>query len=907
MEVGAWKKEAQMSKMTPMMQQYLDIKKKYQECLLFFRLGDFYEMFFEDALIAVKTLDITLTGKQCGQEERVPMCGVPFHSASTYITKLIAAGFKVAICEQVEDAKKAVGIVKREVVRVITPGTTMDSAGIEATKNNYIMSIFANTLGYGIACCDVTTGELQTTEFPSIADGTKLFDEIVRFKPAEIICNESFAKSSFAKEIEQKLYYFLNGTDDRMFEMETAKSQICSHFKVSTLDGFGISKQTFAVAATGGLLWYLAETQKNGLEHISNLNYYEITDFMMIDASSRKNLELTETIREKSKKGALLSVLDETKTAMGARLLRKWLEQPLLNVVEIKKRLDAVEELKLQFMLREELRELLGAMRDFERIMGRIIYQTANARDLISLKESIADLPKLKILLSNCNSPYLKEIYEQLDDLENIYTLIEAGILDKPPATTREGGMIKEGFHEELDTYLAAKSEGGKWIKELEEKEREATNIKNLKISENRVFGYFIEVTKSNIKDVPERYIRKQTLANCERYITTELKDLEEVVLGAEEKIVTLESEIFAEFITAIAKEVERIQYSAYMVSIIDVLYSLSEVAEKLNYTKPVVDTGDAVEIKGGRHPVVEKLMKDHFVPNDCYLDTMDTQLAVITGPNMAGKSTYMRQVALIVLMAQIGSFVPASSAHIGVVDRIFTRVGASDDLSSGQSTFMVEMAEVALILNNATKHSLLILDEIGRGTSTFDGLSIAWAVLEFIADKKLIGAKTLFATHYHELSELEGKLAGVKNYRIDVEEKDDGILFLRTISRGGTSHSYGVEVAKLAGLPSKVITRSKEILQQLEEADISKRSKRIVSEMEVKMLSKEIDVMQQILPQVTEEKEEKKVVEEIDKTMVQKMAILDEIEAMEIMMMSPMAGLEKLFELQKQLKALGS
>ncbi|MFI3174952.1 MAG: DNA mismatch repair protein MutS [Bacillota bacterium] len=889
-----------MSKLTPMMQQYLEIKKNYQESLLFFRLGDFYEMFYEDALIAVETLDITLTGKQCGLEERVPMCGVPFHSAETYISRLISAGFRVAICEQVEDAKNATGIVKREVVRVVSAGTTMDETIVPPTKNNYIIGIFANSLGYGLATCDVTTGEFHTTEFASLSDGNKLFDEIVRIRPAEIICNESFKKSPLAKEIEQKLHYFLNDIDDRIFEIETAKKQIYAHYKVATLDGFGITKQVFAVAATGGLLWYLAETQKNGLEHISNLSYYEITDFMMIDAASRRNLELTETIREKSKRGALISVLDETRTAMGARLLRKWLEQPLLSVAEIKKRLDAVEELKTQFMLREELKEVLSTMRDFERIMGRIIYQTANARDLNSLKASIADLPKLKTLLSSCNSAYLKEIHGQLDDLENIYTLIDVGIVEKPPLTIREGGMIKKGFHAELDTYLNAKTEGGKWIKDLAEREREKTNIKNLKIGENRVFGYYIEVTKSNLKDVPERYIRKQTLANCERYITDELKELEVVVLGAEEKILVLESEIFSQFIQAIAKEVERIQYAAYMVSIIDVLYSLSEVAEKMNYKKPTIDDKDVVQITGGRHPVVEKLMKDHFVPNDCYLDTKETQLAVITGPNMAGKSTYMRQVALIVLMAQIGSFVPVESAHIGIVDRIFTRVGAADDLSSGQSTFMVEMAEVALILNNATKNSLLILDEIGRGTSTFDGLSIARAVLEFIVDKKLIGAKTLFATHYHELSELEGELLGVKNYRVDVEEKKDGILFLRTISRGGTSHSYGVEVAKLAGLPEKVIARSKEILKELEETNDSKRIATDVATKKEKP-SAEIGVIQQVLPELIEEAKK----EEPDLKMVQKMAILKEIEEMEIMMMSPMAGLEKLFDLQKQLKIL--
>ena len=697
-----------MAKITPMMQQYFEIKENYKHCLLFFRLGDFYEMFFEDAVIASKELEITLTGRDCGQEERAPMCGVPFHSADGYIARLVEKGYKIAICEQVEDPKAAKGLVKRDVVRVITPGTVVDNTVLDETKNNYILSVFSSNSGYGIAVCDVTTGEFQTTEFGSVQAAAKILDETARFSPAELICNTEFLSSPLAKEMEQRFHLYLNDIDSRMYDYNTAKDALLKHFKVKTLDGYGLKKKLLAVAASGALMWYLNETQKNDLSHISSLKYYTTGDFMLLDVSSRRNLELTETMREKNKKGSLLSVVDKTQTAMGARLLRKWVEQPLLSKEEINKRLDGVEELFNDLFLREEIKDILRSMYDFERIMSRVVYQNANARDLAALKNSIENLPLMKNILSRCKSPYLMELFDQLDPLVNIHELIEQSIVEDPPFSVREGGMIRSGFHDELDTYIKAKENGTAWIKQLEEEEKEKTGIKNLKIRYNKVFGYYIEITRSNLEQVPENYIRKQTLANAERFITPELKELEEIILGADDKITTLEYDLFCEIRNAVAAEVERIQYCAYIVSVIDCLQSLGEVAQSMHYVKPVVDDGDVIDIKGGRHPVVEKMMSSQFIPNDTYLDQDDTRLAIITGPNMAGKSTYMRQTALIVLMAQIGSFVPADEAHIGIVDRIFTRVGASDDLSAGQSTFMVEMTEVANILNNATNKSFV-------------------------------------------------------------------------------------------------------------------------------------------------------------------------------------------------------
>lgn len=877
-------RRSSMAKITPMMQQYFEIKEKYKHCLLFFRLGDFYEMFFEDAVIASKELEITLTGKDWGQPERAPMCGVPFHSADGYIARLVEKGYKVAICEQVEDPKAAKGIVKREVVRVITPGTVVDTISLDESKNNYILSIYGNSAGYGIAVCDVTTGEFQTTEFSSIQAAAKILDETARFSPAEVICNDAFLSNPLAKEIGERFHLFLNDIDSRMYEYTTAKEMLQKHFRVKTLEGYGLKKKLFAVSASGALMWYLNETQKNDLSHISNLKYYTTGDFMLLDISSRRNLELTETMREKSKKGSLLSVLDKTQTAMGARLLRKWVEQPLLSVEEICKRLDGVEELFEDLFLREEIKDILRSMYDFERIMSRVVYQNANGRDLVALKNSIENLPLLKQILARCKSSYLTELYHQLDTLENIHALIAQSIVEDPPFSVREGGMIREGYSDDVDTYTKAKRDGTTWIHQLEEKEKEKTGIKNLKVRFNKVFGYYIEITKSNLDAVPENYIRKQTLANGERFITPELKELEELILGAEDKITTLEYELFCEIRNAIASEVERIQYCAHTVAVLDCLQSLAEVAKSQNYAKPVVDDGDIIRIIGGRHPVVEKMMAGQFIPNDTYLDEEETRLAIITGPNMAGKSTYMRQTALIVLMAQMGSFVPAEEAHISIVDRIFTRVGASDDLSAGQSTFMVEMTEVANILHNATAKSLLILDEIGRGTSTFDGLSIAWAVLEYIADQNQIGAKTLFATHYHELSELEGKLSGVKNYCVAVQEQGEDIIFLRKIQRGGADHSYGVQVAKLAGLPNKVIRRSGQILKQLNAADITKKTKKIAVESKENM---------------------EETAKQVDMFHVAEHQMIDEILKLDVMAMTPIEALQTLFELQKKAKGM--
>ncbi|MEA4816824.1 MAG: DNA mismatch repair protein MutS [Lachnospiraceae bacterium] len=873
-----------MAKLTPMMEQYFNIKNQNKDSILFFRLGDFYEMFYDDAIVASKELDIALTGKDCGQEERAPMCGVPFHSVDGYISKLVAKGYKVAICEQVEDPKLAKGIVKREIIRVITPGTVIDNIALDERKNNYIMCIYANKNGYGVSACDVSTGEFETTELKSYNANSSLIDEISKFSPAELISNEEFFKNPLAEEIKNRFRINISTLDQRYFNFINVSKKLCEHFKVHNLHGFGLKDMNFAITACGALMEYLLETQKNGLMHISRIKPYSVLDYMFIDSSSRRNLELTETMREKSKTGTLLWVIDKTITAMGARLMRKWAERPLIDCNMINKRLMSVAELKSEIFIREEIKEILRQMYDYERILSKIIYQTANGRDLVSLKNSIENLPLLKTTIKKCKSDYIKEIYDSFDTLEDIFNTINKGIVDEPPFTIREGGIIKLGFNSELDVLFKAKTEGKTWIEKLEEEEKEKTGIKNLKIRYNKVFGYYIEITKSNIKDVPERYIRKQTLANCERYTTEELNSLAELILSSEEKMVSLEYDIFCEIRNQIALKVERIQLSAYLISVLDCLQSLAQVAESQNFVQPVVSDSDKIEIKDGRHPVVEKSIKGDFIPNDVSLDCEDNRLLIITGPNMAGKSTYMRQVALIVLMAQMGSFVPASYAHIGVVDRIFTRVGASDDLSSGQSTFMVEMTEVANILNNATKNSLLILDEIGRGTSTFDGLSIAWSVLEYIADEKLIGAKTLFATHYHELTELEGKLSGVKNYCIAIKESGEDIIFLRKIKRGGADHSYGIQVARLAGLPGKVIKRSSQILKQLNAADIAKKAKKIAidSKEEVEKTSVQMDIFT-----------------------IKENQILEELNKIDVLSLTPIEAIQTLFELQKKSRGL--
>lgn len=806
-----------------MMQQYVKTKEQYKDCILFYRLGDFYEMFFEDALTASKELEITLTGKDCGQEERAPMCGVPHHAVDAYLNKLVSKGYKVAICEQVEDPKEAKGIVKREVIRVVTPGTNLNAQALDETRNNYLMCIVCMTDRYGVSIADITTGEYLVTEIDS---ERRLLDEIMKFSPSEIICNHSFYVSGIdIEDMKDRLGISVYALDPWYFDDSMCSRVLMEHFHVSALEGLGISDYGCGVIAAGALLKYLMETQKTAIANLTQLTPYSIGKYMILDSSTRRNLELTETLREKNKKGSLLWVLDKTKTAMGARLLRKYVEQPLIDKNEIKKRLDAVEELRDNAITREEIREYLNPVYDLERLISRISYQTANPRDLVAFKTSLSMLPHIKYLMKSLEAPAFGELLLKLDELADLHELIDTSIIEEPPIGIRDGGIIREGFHEEVDRLRNARKEGKTWLAELEAREREKTGIRNMKIKYNKVFGYYLEVTNSYKDQVPDYYTRKQTLANAERYITPELKELEDLILGAEDKLVSLEYGLYIEIRNKIADEIVRIQETAKAVAGIDVFASLALVAERNNYVKPSLNEKGIIDIKNGRHPVVEQMISnDMFIANDTYLDNAKSRVSIITGPNMAGKSTYMRQTALIVLMAQIGSFVPAQSARIGLVDRIFTRVGASDDLASGQSTFMVEMTEVANILRNATRNSLLILDEIGRGTSTFDGLSIAWAVVEHISNTKLLGAKTLFATHYHELTELEGKLTGVNNYCIAVKEKGDDIVFLRKIIKGGADKSYGIQVAKLAGVPDTVIERAKELAEELTNADITVR-----------------------------------------------------------------------------------
>ncbi|HPD01455.1 MAG TPA: DNA mismatch repair protein MutS, partial [Acetivibrio sp.] len=813
-----------MANLTPMMQQYLEIKEQYNDCILFFRLGDFYEMFFSDAETASRELEITLTGRDCGLEERAPMCGVPFHSSDSYISKLINKGYKVAICEQVEDPALAKGLVKRDVIRVVTPGTVTDSSMLDEKKNNYLMSVYKNKSFYGIALVDLSTGDFLSTGITFGNTFNKLMDEIAKFSPSEIVVNgEFFHDEAICSAVKKRFNVYFSSMEDSFFEREFSLNKVKSYFK-----DFEAKENTFDlyINASGALLEYLEQTQKMSLSHIQNFNIYKIEEYMVLDLSTRRNLELTETMREKSRKGSLLWVLDRTVTSMGGRTLRKWIEQPLINLHDIRDRLNAVGEFKDKFMVRMEIRELLKAVYDIERLMGKVILGSANGRDLVAIKSSIGQVPYIKEMVKDFEASLNVISHNELDTLTDIYELIDKAIIDEPPVSLKDGGIIKTGFNEEIDRLKSASKDGKKWIVDLESKERERTGIKNLKVGFNKVFGYYIEVTKSYYSQVPDHYIRKQTLANCERYITQELKEIEDTVLGAEDKLVELEYQVFADVRNRVANEIDRLKRTAGSLSRIDALCSLAEVADRESYVMPDVTEEDEIEIVDGRHPVVEKMTgQEVFVPNDTRLNMGEDQIAIITGPNMAGKSTYMRQVALIVLMAQIGSFVPAKSARIGIADRIFTRVGASDDLAAGQSTFMVEMSEVANILSNATKKSLLILDEIGRGTSTYDGLSIAWAVIEYISEK--IGARTLFATHYHELTELEEKMDGVKNYCISVEEKGEDIVFLRKILRGGADNSYGIQVAKLAGVPEKVIGRAKELLKELKDADITKRENR--------------------------------------------------------------------------------
>ena len=815
---------AEKSEFSPMMQEYLKTKEEYQDCILFYRLGDFYEMFFDDAIKASKELELTLTGKLCGQEERAPMCGIPFHAADAYIAKLIEKGYKVAICEQLEDPKQAKGIVKRGVIRVVTPGTVIESNLLDEKKNNYIMSVYKTGLYYGVSVCDVSTGDFRSTQIAENNNFPKLLDEISKFNPAEIIVNPFMYDSlEEISKIKERFEVYISRVKEEAFSKNTEKLLQNYLFvndheeKIETLED-----KELIVSSINGLLDYLIETQKTNLDHINKIIVYTTTKYMSLDISARRNLEITEKMRDKSKKGTLLWVLDKTSTSMGGRMLRRWLNDPLVDVWEINNRLEAVKELKDNVILRGDTIEALKKVYDMERLAGRIAYGNATGRDMISLKNSTKQLPLVKKVLENTNAKLLRHLYENLDELTDIHDLIEEAIVDEPPMSIKEGNLIKIGYNEEIDQLKKASTQGKTWLVELEAKEREQTGIKGLKIGFNRVFGYYLEVTKSNMDLVPDRYIRKQTLTNGERYITEELKNLENQILGAEERVINLEYNAFVEIRDDIEGKIRRIQKSAEVISILDVLCSLAQVAEDMNYVEPIVDNSGVIDIKDGRHPVIEKMLPSgSFVQNDTYLDKEDSRLAIITGPNMAGKSTYMRQVALITLMAQIGSFVPASYAKIGVVDKIFTRVGASDDLSMGQSTFMVEMMEVATILKNATSNSLVILDEIGRGTSTYDGLSIAWAVAEYIADKERCGAKTLFATHYHELTDLENKLEGIKNYSIAVKEKGEDIIFLRKIVNGGTDESYGVHVARLAGVPKDVTKRANEILRSLERKNI--------------------------------------------------------------------------------------
>ena len=813
-----------MAEYSPMMQKYLETKEQYKDCILFYRLGDFYEMFFDDAITASRELEITLTGKECGQEERAPMCGVPHHAAEMYISKLIAKGYKVAICEQLEDPKTTKGIVKRGVIRVVTPGTVVESNMLEERKNNFIMSIFKSGIYFGISVCDISTGEFYSAEIRDDQNFALLLDEIARYMPSELVINSMMADcTEEMAKIKERFTAYITKFNDKFFTDDVEKIK----YRFTILDNTGkeiedLESKSMAVTSINALVEYIEQTQMTSLDHINKIVVYNISKYMSLDISARRNLEITEKMRDKSKKGTLLWVLDKTSTSMGGRLLRRWLNDPLIDVLEINKRLNAVKELKDSIMLRGDIVESLKKVYDIERLAGKMAYGNANARDMITLKNSLVKLPELKQILSNCKQDYLKECFENLDELQDIKDLIEKAIVEDPPMTIKDGGIIKLGYDEEIDKLKRATTEGKQWLVELETKEREQTGIKNLKISFNKVFGYYFEVTKSWLDQVPDRFIRKQTLTNAERFITEELKTLENQILGSSERIVNLEYNAFTQIREEIAKNVKRLQKSANIVSTLDVLTSFAVVAEDMNYCMPKVNNQGSINIKNGRHPVIEKMLgTGEFVENDTFLDEGDNRLAIITGPNMAGKSTYMRQVALITLMAQVGSFVPAEEAEIGVVDKIFTRVGASDDLSMGQSTFMVEMMEVATILKEATKNSLVILDEIGRGTSTYDGLSIAWAVAEYISDKEKCGAKTLFATHYHELIGLEDKLEGVKNYSIAVKEKGEDIIFLRKIVRGGTDESYGIHVARLAGVPKQVTQKADSILKSLERKNV--------------------------------------------------------------------------------------
>ena len=879
-----------LDSLTPMMKMYLETKKQHDDCIIFYRLGDFYEMFFDDATTASKEMEITLTGKSCGLEERAPMCGVPYHAVDSYINRLVTKGYKVCIVEQTEDPAQAKGLVKREVVRIVTPGTNLNTAAMDEGRNNYIMSIAYIGGKFGISIADVTTGDYYVTE---VTTERNVVDEINKFMPSEIICNHSFLMSGMdIDDLKDRLSISVFELEEWYFDEEICSDVLKEHFGMVDLAGLGISNMSLGIIASGSLLKYLYETQKNSLSHMTKLIPYSTSTFMILDTSTRRNLELCETLREKQKKGSLLWVLDKTKTAMGARTLRNYIEQPLISKEEIINRQKVIEELNKSMITRDELREYLAPIYDLERLLSKISYRSANPRDLIAFKTSLSMLPHIKNIIMDFKSPLFKDIYNRLDVLEDITTLISESIMDDPPINIKEGGIIRTGYNEEIDRLRNAKTEGKTWLAEMEASEKESTGIKNLKIKYNKVFGYYIEVSNSFKDQVPDYYVRKQTLTNAESYTTDKLKELEDVIMGAEDKLFSLEYNIFTAIRDEIFNQINRIQQTAKAVAQIDVFASLAFVADRNHYVKPKINEKGVIDIKDGRHPVVEKMMPDNtFIANNTFLDMNNNRLAIITGPNMAGKSTYMRQTALIVLMAQIGSFVPAKYANISICDKIFTRVGASDDLASGQSTFMVEMTEVANILRNATANSLLILDEIGRGTSTFDGLSIAWAVVEHICDKKLLGAKTLFATHYHELTELEGTLPGVNNYCISVKEQGDDIVFLRKIVAGGADKSYGIQVAKLAGVPESVLNRAKELVNELSNADITVKAKEIAANLQPG---------NNVLPTINDDLEAHQMtlfdtVREDD--------IIKELQEIDLGTMTPIDGLNYLYKLQNQLK----
>ena len=878
-----------VAKLSPMMEQYVATKEKYKDCILFYRLGDFYEMFFDDAILASKELEITLTGKDCGMEERAPMCGIPFHAADTYINQLVKKGYKVAIGEQVEDPKLAKGLVKREVIRIVTPGTNLSSESLEESKNNYLMCISYVGKNYGISVTDLSTGVFKTCQ---IQQAEKVVDEINKFQPSEVLYQAGVEQVEEIHAVCERLQVSHTEAPDYYFNLETDEETLKRQFHINSIEGLGLKDSPACVASCGALMQYLHETQMSSLSHINHIETYSVDSFMILDSATRRNLELTETLRDKQKRGSLLWVLDKTKTAMGARKLREFVEQPLLYKDAIEKRLDVIEAINKELIVREELREYLNTIYDLERLLTRIALKTANPRDLLAFKTSIQYLPDIYNLLRELPCERINEIYEDYDSLEDLYDLLEQAIVEEPPVSIKEGGIFKQGYRDEIDELRLAKTECKTWLADLESKEREKTGIKGLKIKYNKVFDYYFEVTNSFKSLVPDYFIRKQTLVNAERFTTDELNTLSGKILGAEDKLYALEYDCYVELREKLAAALVRVQKMAGYIAELDALCSLAYVADKNNYVRPSLNTDGVIDIKGGRHPVVEKMLaNDSFVENDTYLNNAESRISIITGPNMAGKSTYMRQTALITLMAQIGSFVPAESANIGLCDRIFTRVGASDDLASGQSTFMIEMNEVANILRNATKDSLLILDEIGRGTSTFDGLSIAWAVVEYIADPNILGAKALFATHYHELTELEGKLSSVNNFCIAVQEEGDDIVFLRKIIKGGADQSYGIQVARLAGVPEPVLKRAREICNELIDSDITTK----VKDIDIKPALSE-------QPKIKETRSSDYEQLSLFSSPVE-MTIANELKTMDLNNMTPIKAMLYLQELQERLK----